>query len=317
MKRLTPTPTVFVLAAGHNERPVVTRLFRLLSKQSYIPIKSVFVNDGSTDGTAETLGEQFPNVRVLCGDGTLWWTGAMHRGVAEIQRLAKTGDFILTINNDCTFNRSYVATLVQASLEHGRAVIGSLAVDRDDRTRIWDGGVKVDWTTGRFFGLGPHRTTKLPRGKAFRDDIDTLSTKGTLYPIEVFERAGNFAARELPHYGSDYELGLRAKRSGFALLLSYRARVANEVKRTGFAQALTGPITLGEFIRLMFGRRSQVNIVDHAQLIRLACPPRYRLANYLRALGKFGYYLVHVRPFTVLLKPAQALRRRWAVQSSS
>ena len=314
MARSTPS-TVFCLAAGHNEATLVRRLFRLLAQQSYPALEFVFVDDGSTDGISEYLRTTYPRLHLLRGDGNYWWTGAMRRGVAEILKRTKPGDFVLTINNDCTFDRQYVQTLVTTSVNHGRAIVGSLAVDREDQTRIWDGGVAVDWRTGVFSGLGPARTTALPQGITVRDDIDTVSTKGTLYPIEVFEQAGNFDDRHLPHYGSDYEMGIRAKRAGFRLLLSYDARVANEVKRTGYGRTVTSAISFREFWRLMFGRRSQVNIIDHWQLIRLACPPYYKPRNYLRVAAKFFYYLAHVPPFSVLLTPAQALRNRLAPPS--
>lgn len=311
MTRVNHAPTVFVLAAGHNELTIVKRLFRLVAKQSYPHIQPVFVDDGSTDGTSEHLIETYPSLRILPGDGNLWWTGSMARGIAKIQTLARSGDFVLTINNDCTFGREYVTILVRTSRAHERAIVGSLAIDRHDRTRIWDGGVSVDWATGIFRALGPASTKELPRDREVQAEINTLSTKGTLYPIEVFATAGNFDVRHLPHYGSDYELAIRAHQAGFQLLLSYQARVYNDVGRTGLqVEDTERRLSWAEVGRLLFARRSRVNIIDHWQMIRLCCPPRYKLRNYLLLAAKLAYYCSRAWPLIIFRPLLTSARRR-------
>jgi len=45
-------------------------------------LKVYLVNDGCTDGTAEAVVDEFPNVTVIEGDGSLFWNGGMS-GVAE------------------------------------------------------------------------------------------------------------------------------------------------------------------------------------------------------------------------------------------
>ena len=66
-------PTVFVVIAVHNRRVITSQCLEKLQKQSYNPVKIIVIDDGSTDGTAEMIRKDYPNVIILIGDGNFWW----------------------------------------------------------------------------------------------------------------------------------------------------------------------------------------------------------------------------------------------------
>src|SRR4030095_5801184 len=51
-------------------------------------------------------------------------------------------------------------------------------------------------------------------------DVDGLSGRGTLYPVQAIRSAGLMNPRWLPHYLADYDLAVRAKKAGYRLLVS-------------------------------------------------------------------------------------------------
>ena len=56
------------------------------------------VDDGSTDGTAQAVVQHHPDVRLLHGDGQLYWNGGMRLALAEA--MEGDYDYYLWINDD-------------------------------------------------------------------------------------------------------------------------------------------------------------------------------------------------------------------------
>lgn len=283
---------IFIISSTFNQLDDTDKLLHSISKQSYPYIKTYIVDDGSTDGTADFIKSKYKNITVLFGNGKLWWTGAIYWGVEEILKNASQEDFILTINNDCQFNKDYIANLIRESLSYHRAIVGSLIIDIHSKTKIADAGVQIDWPKCQLIPLGPQSTKDLPKNISVQENIDTLSTKGTLYPLEVFQKIGNFDKKHLPHYISDYEFACRAKRAGFKIVLSYNCKVYNNISRTGIGEKLPDSFSFPQLIKLCLSRRSRINIIDHFWFITLCCPSRYKPNNYICLIKKVFYIVL-------------------------
>lgn len=277
---------VFVLCGVHNHLIDTQNLLECLTKQKYKNTKIVIIDDGSTDDTQKFIEQHYPQAKLLKGNGKFWWTGAMYWGVEEVLKIANTDDFILTINNDCTFDDDFINTLVSVSYKYNLAIVGSLIIDNKDRTTIADAGSYIDWKTGKFIRLGSENISYLPQNKQIEDKINILPTRGTLVPIKVFLNIGNFDKKHFPHYLSDYEFACRAKKNGFKLILSYQAIVYNDTARTGLWKNERGRISLKETWDLLFSRRSKLNIIDNFKFIKYCCPKEYKFRNYVFLLQK-------------------------------
>jgi GT2 family glycosyltransferase len=297
---MTDKPIVYTICGVHNGLNYTKELLASIKKQSYPNIIIIFIDDGSTDGTSDFIKRNYPEIILLKGDGNLWWTGALYKGVKKVLSLASKDDFIFTVNNDCIFGRDLVLNLVKTSLGNHRAIVGSLIIDSNNVSKIIDAGVQIDWPKGKYISLLPKKITDLPKNKLFQENIDTLSTKGTLYPVEVFHKIGNFDKKHLPHYVSDYEFACRAKKAGFTLLLSYQARVYNDAGRTGFGETIPSEINFKQFRSLLFSRNSRINIVDHFWFTHLCCPLKYKPISYFRLLAKCLYLFIFIFPFNLI-----------------
>lgn len=292
--------SVFIICGVHNGLNYTKELLICISKQSYPNIKTIIIDDDSSDGTCEYIKKNYSEIILIKGNGNLWWTGALYEGVEKVMKLVEKNDFILTVNNDCVFDKDFIQNLVDISFENKRAIVGSMVIDINNRSKIIDAGVQIDWLRGKYISLPPKNTSNLPKNKLIQDKIDTLSTKGSLYPIEVFKKVGNFDKIHLPHYISDYEFACRAKKKGFNLLISLKARIYNDTNRTGLGEKISGSICLKELWELLFSRKSRLNIIDQFWFITLSCPKKYLLVNYFAIIVKVLFLLSYVYPFYLI-----------------
>jgi len=135
--------------------------------------------------------------------------------------------------------------------------------------RIEDNGVKIDWRRLKFSTGG----------------TDAISTKGTLYPTAVFKKIGLFDAKHFPHYFSDYEFSIRAKRMGYNLLVCHKSRIYNKAERTGIGNIPAKPSVTQAF-GLLVSRKSKVNLMLQINMIRYVCPKEYRFGSFQTLISK-------------------------------
>jgi GT2 family glycosyltransferase len=294
---------VHALIPAHNNKPEVLEVLGCLEGQRHVDLAVLLVDDGSTDGTAEEVRRRFPRVRLLHGDGQLWWTGANVVGVADIMERAKAGDFVLLLNNDVSIDEGYVGELVACSESLDRAIVGSTIVDDERRDRMV-AGLRLD----RRLRITEQTDASAMRQSDYDDQVDVLPGRGTLVPVEVFRRIGTFNRRRLPHYGADYEFTIRARRAGFRLAVSHRAKVYAKLRITGLYPPDRARISVTECIRLLCSRKSTANLRYYLTYVWLCSEPGRKWRNTLsHGLGLL-LDTVGKTPVGVLL---QTLRRLW------
>jgi len=110
---------LWVCIPVYNRIHFTLKCLESLSRQDYPHYTVVVCDDGSTDGTAQAIEDQYPQVVVLHGDGNLWWTGATNRCVEyAIQHATDPGDCVVTLNNDLEVPENYLSSLANAALKY-------------------------------------------------------------------------------------------------------------------------------------------------------------------------------------------------------
>lgn len=280
---------VYAVIPVRNRWAFTQACVRSLGEQTFPRLRVVIVDDGSTDGTAERIASEFPEVAVLPGDGDLWWTGATAVGIEWILERCGADDFILTLNNDTTVDAGYIDVLVGVAAENdNRALVGSVAVDNRDRDTIVDGGPYLNWVTaeGGSFHAGESLQVVRDAG-VIQTEPDLLPGRGTLIPVRCLMEIGNFDAKRLPHYAADYEFSARAKRAGYRLVMSYEAAVFSEVEAIEVSTK-RGRLGWGEFWRMFISRRSPACLLYRWRFGVLSAPrhlvPPFLLADTARVV---------------------------------
>jgi GT2 family glycosyltransferase len=232
----------------------------------------IIIDDGSTDGTLEMIEKEFPEVILLQGDGNLWWTGAINLGVQHTLNSLCETDYILTLNNDTTVPSDYLSTLLIAAEDHPKSMIGSVAIDSREAPLVVDAGVTVNWLTAKY--SRPHRGLRyedLLKLNIHRREVDFLSGRGTLIPIETFRDIGLYNSVLLPHYGADYEYSHRARKNGYKLIVNYGSTVFSNIETTGLNNEIR-PLPWREYFKSFYFIGSPYNVRYRWNFARLTCP---------------------------------------------
>lgn len=290
---------VHVLAPVHNRRSITEGFVRCLKAQTYGNFGLILIDDGSTDGTADLVRSYLPATTVLRGDGSLWWAGSLQRALDFLKGgAAKDGDIVLIMNDDTRFDPDFIEKGVKALLGAKHSLLLAQLYDATEGGLI-ESGVTVDWKELRF------------RPAAKPEEVNCLSTRGLFLRFEDMLKIGGFWPRLLPHYASDYEYTLRARRKGFRFLTLPEVRLwGYEDEHTTGIRSTDG-MSVGHFLGAIFTKRALHNPFYWTTFVLLSCPWRYVPVNVLRVWrGFFWQARVALSARRRIGRIAGAIRRR-------
>jgi len=209
-------PKMAILLACFNRRAKTLACLHAaldISPASGVDLSVILVDDGSTDGTASAVVEAFPFVKILTGDGNLYWAGGMRLAMAEADR--QGADLVLWLNDDTILFPGALDRLIQTWLEQVRSganpmVVGATCDQAGAVTTYGGVGRGGGWHRLKFWTLPvPDRNPRL---------CDTMNGNCTLIPMAHVRRLGGIHP-VYRHALGDFDFGLRAKAAGIPILL--------------------------------------------------------------------------------------------------
>ena len=248
-----------------------------------IKIKNFLVDDGSDDNTTEIINKKFPEIKIFNGNGSLFWGGAISFGIKNVLRLSKKNDWILLVNNDVEFRKNAISNLVNNSLKYKRKVImGSLTLSfKDKKTIIKSGTIVKNWflnvTHHEFLGL---KIKSLKNKKPV--NVDFLTGRCLLHPVEIFKKVKNYDSKNFPHYGADDEFSMRVKKYGYSTILCPTSIVFLKEDK----DKVKKKISFKRFIFTLFSIKSSSNIINKFKLSFLVVPSYAKLSFFLIGVFK-------------------------------
>lgn len=209
---------VYIVIPVHNRKDITLECLKGLDGNGDMRrYHIVVVDDGSTDGTEEAVGKQFPEVEILTGDGNLWWTGSMAKGMKY--GCGKGAEFLVWLNDDCVPEPNTLPGMIRFL----KARPGTLAAPACYSRAGTEAALKENGFRGRIsFRAEPGKVT----------EVDGFSGWCVGMPAKVCEKIGFPDAERFPHYWGDTVYTLKARRAGFRLCLvgDIKVRLTGEVE---------------------------------------------------------------------------------------
>ena len=272
---------IYIFLPVHNRRRVTEAAARQLLAQTDNRFQLVLIDDGSTDGTTDAVRALMPECTVLQGTGSWWWAGSLQRGFDWLQgQPAADGDIVLIMNDDTFFEPDFLAIGRALLNNHPRSLLVAQMYHQVSG-HLLDAGRRIDWATLKFSPVAEGELS------------DCVSTRGLFFRRADLRGLGGFHARLLPHYLSDYEFTMRARRRGFALLTHPSLKL--EVDEPPTSTRMIRARSLSGYLRRALSPRSPMNPVYWSSFVLLASPRRYVPVNLWRVWRGFLAELRHAR----------------------
>lgn len=193
---------IAILLTVHNRKATTLRCLDMLYHQELpnnCQLEVWLTDDGCTDGTPEAVMQDYPDVHIVKGDGTLYWNRGMHKAWKEASQ-AKDYDYFLWLNDDTNMYNNAIAELLSASQsKEDKAIIVGATVSPSRPGTTTYGGRNAS-------GSIPPLDGKLQQVHHFNGNI-------VLVPRYVHNILGNLDPY-FTHSKGDFDYGMRASKQG-------------------------------------------------------------------------------------------------------
>ena len=184
-------------------------LRRLTDTGASAGFRVLVVDDASTDGTAEAIARDFPEVEVLHGGGELYWTGAVELGMRHA--VSQGASCCVWLNDDLIAVDAAIGSIVELAMRE-RAMVTAQGVIQLTNSESWYFKILLKQKYGLKL-LEPTLAISEPVA------VDTCRGNLVAIPRSVIEKIGYPDGLNIPHLGGDSDYGLRATAAGIRCLL--------------------------------------------------------------------------------------------------
>jgi len=198
-------PRASIVIPTWNQAGLLAAALQSLRRQTWRDFEVVVADNGSTDGTAERLAREFPEVRVIALGHNRGFAAATNAGLK-----AAEGEILVCLNNDVECEPGWLAALV-AALDR-LPDVGSVASKMMDARRpgiidaAGDCMSLVAWNVGKGEPDGPRYST----GR----EILSACAGAAAYRRTLLDAVGLFDEDYFAWF-EDVDLGIRAQLAGF------------------------------------------------------------------------------------------------------
>jgi GT2 family glycosyltransferase len=196
-----------VIMTCYNRRNTTLACLRALYQQTN-DFDVYLTDDGSSDGSAEAIKAEYPEVKIIQGDGNLFWVGGMRLAFGEA--IKNQHDYYLWLNDDTFVEADALSKLLQIHQNlitqgHADSIVVGSTKDPITGKATYGGALKSPkWYSNKFEFLEPSSSPQ---------QCDAMYGNCVLIPKTVVAKVGNIDTAFVHSLG-DLDYGLRAGKFG-------------------------------------------------------------------------------------------------------
>lgn len=192
-----------VVIPTYNARSLLVEALEHLAAQT-VDHDVIVVDNGSTDGTAETVAERFPAVHVLALPENLGFGRAVNRGVAAAET-----DVVVLINNDVLCRPDFLERMLEPLEDERVGMVAGVLLQHDRPHLVDSAGIELDRTLRSWDSLWNRPVDELTRA----DEPVGPCGGAAAYRAQAYRGVGGFDEAFFA-YWEDVDLALRLRLAG-------------------------------------------------------------------------------------------------------
>ncbi|HLW80108.1 MAG TPA: glycosyltransferase family 2 protein, partial [Terriglobia bacterium] len=199
--------TTFVIV-NWNRRALLEQCLGSLAAQSVADFEVILVDNGSTDGSLETLAQWSAlAVTVIRNSQNRGFAAAVNQAIREAR-----GRFIALVNNDVVLDPRWLEAMLAGFASDAKVGMGAAKILFAQPPGLIDKAGHVISPDGQNYGRGHLEPDRGQYDRA--EEVLCPDGAAAIYRREVFETAGLFD-EDFFAYAEDADLGLRARMCGW------------------------------------------------------------------------------------------------------
>lgn len=169
----------------------------------------IVVDNGSADGSADFVADNYPTVRLIRNKCNLGFGGACNIGLK-----AGKGDILILLNVDTRVREGWLSTLTEALQKHEVGVAGCKILYPDGKT-IQHAGGWIEWPLGlaHHYGQGEQDTGQWDSPQ----QVEFVTGAAFAFRRDVMEQVGFLDEGFFPIYFEDTDYCFRVREAGYQI----------------------------------------------------------------------------------------------------
>jgi GT2 family glycosyltransferase len=233
-------PKVVAVIPNWNGKADILECLHNLTRQNYLNLEIVVVDNNSQDGSVEAIRSQFPNITLICNE--------INQGFISVNRginyaLEQGAEYIGILNNDVIFHPEMFRELINAAESDEQiAVAGPKIYYYDEPEQIWAAGGIIDFSEVVVRMRGHNQKDQgqydLPA------DVDYIPFCGVVAKARAVREVGLLDPTYFAYF-DDPDWCLRMHQHGYRIRYVPTAQMWHKVSRTAGSYSPQGCYALG------------------------------------------------------------------------